>query len=244
MSLPRDIIFKILQDLDPISYYNCISISNHFYIYNSDAAKKLYLKNRCIGRTIDNMIYNLDIDGIEYMVHKFHMKQPLIQLNIDDINRDKIEKCADILSKVQCYDCEREQFCISYSKNNNILYIRSHNCGRIYHNKFILKYISIDYFILHFILYKTCKNDPRRLSIYLNQMFPNRISFKEICENIRIYICEYCVFLYKHIFLIDKRLAKLLSNEIGTKMTYRMVENYLYHILDTRKYLRYYFYKK
>lgn len=233
MSLPRDIIFKILQDLDPISYYNCISISKHFYIYSSDKAKKLYLKNRCIGSTIDNMIYNLDIEGIEYMVHKFHMNNTQIQLNITKINRDKIDKLLHILLNVNCdNNCKLQQklqkkFVISVAENNSIVKIYKHVC---FNNSFLLSRFQSEYPILYKI-FNISKDNP----LLKKGLFTSHIAHLSICKYIREYIYIYCTFISKNIFLIDDVLAKLLNKEVNTKMTHIMVNNYMYHILHTKK---------
>jgi hypothetical protein len=228
MSLPRDIIFKILQDLDPISYYNCISISKHFYIYNSDTAKKLYLKNRCIGRTIDNMIYNLDIEGIEYMYRKFDMMKSFIFMRNDNINRDKIEKCADILSNVNCHNCQRTKFIINnyIDKNTNpgFIQISKYNCCN---NTFSLSTIQLEYPILNNI-FNTCEDNP----LFKKGLFTERIDYFSICKYIREYICKKCIFISKNVFLIDNNLAELFNKKVNTKITYIMVENYLYYILN------------
>lgn len=93
MSLPRDIIFKILQDLDPISYYKCIRISKHFYPYNNDIAKNLYLKNRCIGHSLEHMINTLDIEGVRYIASNYREN---FNINLQ-INDNNIEKMCEIL---------------------------------------------------------------------------------------------------------------------------------------------------
>jgi hypothetical protein len=97
MSLQRDIIFKILQDLDPISYYKCICISKNFYPYNNDIAKNLYLKNRCIGHSLEHMINTLDIEGVRYIASNY--REPFnINLQINDNNIEKISEILKILN--------------------------------------------------------------------------------------------------------------------------------------------------
>lgn len=104
--LPSDLIYTLLRELDPISYYKIISVSKGFHIHSqNEQAMELYRKNKYIGYSLRKLIDKGDVEGVKYKVDKDSSDICNDIIYITPKNCKNIGEIITILGNIDNYSC-------------------------------------------------------------------------------------------------------------------------------------------
>ena len=110
--LISDLIYSILEETDPISYYKIINVSKGFHIHlTNENAMELYLKRKYGGYSLQDLIDKGDVEGVKYKVDNDPNN---IYKYLINITANNIKNIGEILSILQNKDTHKCKIKLTY----------------------------------------------------------------------------------------------------------------------------------